>query len=107
MSVLYFVIGGDFGVGVGKEEREGVSTNQYQRSTWSVCSLFRLSSMAFRIYSGSLENMRVPSARPLSANLVARKTLIVPSASFSLSLSNLKNKDSVVWCVPDHASQSS
>ena len=54
---------------------EEVVTNQYQRSMWSVCSLFRLSSIAFRMYSGSLEKMRVPSAKPLTANLVARKTL--------------------------------
>ncbi len=56
-------------------ERGEGGTNQYQRSTWSVCSLFRLSSMALRIYPGSLEKMRLPSAKPLTANLVAKKTL--------------------------------
>ena len=55
--------------------RGGV-TNQYQRSTWSVCNLSKLPSMAFRMYSGSLDKMRVPSAKPLRANLVARKTSI-------------------------------
>lgn len=66
----------------------GAATDQYQRSMWSVCSLFRLASTAFRMYSGSFEKMRVPSARPLTANLVARKIL-----SFSQHSNVLKPED--------------
>ena len=67
------VAGGVVSVGFDDRRRKG-ATNQYQRSTWSVCSLLKLSSMAFRIYSGSLLKMRVPSANPLTANFVARNT---------------------------------
>ena len=36
--------------------------------------------MALSMYSGSLDNIRVPSGKPLTPNFVARKTSTVLSA---------------------------
>ena len=58
---------------------------QYHKSTCSVCSLFKLLSIAMRIHSGSLRNSRVPSDLRLMPNLVARKIYQVHESTISTS----------------------